>query len=430
MRIIIKNFAKISHADIKIDGITVIAGNNNTGKSTVGKVLDSMFYVGKDLDRKMENARVRRLARSLSQKFVQESAKEIYGGAGRYYPLEVFLRLSAQVLNLPEAERAEILHKFFYEQYLRNVHEKTEADSIFIEQLCRSVREIEQIPEDMLCRGIYTGYFGDVFHKQINSIYEEEQTAEILLQIKGKEIHLLFEKDECIHCERQLDLLNSSVYIDNPFVLDYLNNISLYSSMELPVMEENLCKKLLEKEDRGVEEAALDELLINERMKDIMEILNQVAAGQMTHRQRYMYHLPEETALELDIASLSTGLKAFVILKQLLLNGSLQEKDVIVLDEPEIHLHPEWQMIYAQIIVLLQKRFHFHIIITTHSSHFMEAVELFSKKYETEAQCRYYLTRQQEKGIFFEEVTGELEKIYKQMVSPALLLEYLREELA
>ena len=37
MRLQIENFAKIAKADINIDGITVIAGENNTGKSTIGK---------------------------------------------------------------------------------------------------------------------------------------------------------------------------------------------------------------------------------------------------------------------------------------------------------------------------------------------------------------------------------------------------------
>lgn len=36
-------FSKIKQASIKLDGITVIAGENNTGKSTVGKILSCMF---------------------------------------------------------------------------------------------------------------------------------------------------------------------------------------------------------------------------------------------------------------------------------------------------------------------------------------------------------------------------------------------------
>lgn len=132
---------------------------------------------------------------------------------------------------------------------------------------------------------------------------------------------------------------------------------------------------------------------------------------------------------ELDVASLSTGLKSFVIIKQLLLNGALNEKDVIVLDEPEIHLHPEWQLIYAELIVLLQKKFDFHIIVTTHSSHFMEALELFAKRYGLFNRCNYYLADVKEHGAYFENVTDDLSRIYKQMVDPTLLLSRLREEL-
>ena len=50
MRIRIENVAKINDADINIDGITVIAGSNNTGKSTVGKALFALFEAFYNLD--------------------------------------------------------------------------------------------------------------------------------------------------------------------------------------------------------------------------------------------------------------------------------------------------------------------------------------------------------------------------------------------
>lgn len=43
MKLTIKNFARIKEAEINIDGITIIAGENNTGKTTIGKVLFSCF---------------------------------------------------------------------------------------------------------------------------------------------------------------------------------------------------------------------------------------------------------------------------------------------------------------------------------------------------------------------------------------------------
>lgn len=142
-----------------------------------------------------------------------------------------------------------------------------------------------------------------------------------------------------------------------------------------------------------------------------------------------MYRAADNYNAPLNLNSLSTGLKSFVILKQLLLNDQLKEKDVIVLDEPEIHLHPEWQMKYAEIIVCLQKEFDFSIIVTTHSSHFMEALELYSKKYGISDKSHYYLARNYENGTRFEDVTENTGIIYKKMVEPSLSLDILREEL-
>ena len=39
----ISNLAKIKDANVKINGLTVISGENDTGKSTVGKMLYCVF---------------------------------------------------------------------------------------------------------------------------------------------------------------------------------------------------------------------------------------------------------------------------------------------------------------------------------------------------------------------------------------------------
>lgn len=43
MKLKLKNIGKIENADIELQGITVIAGENNTGKSTIGKMLFCIF---------------------------------------------------------------------------------------------------------------------------------------------------------------------------------------------------------------------------------------------------------------------------------------------------------------------------------------------------------------------------------------------------
>ena len=64
MKLSIKNFAKIKNADITIDGITVIAGENNTGKSTVGKILFSLFNSLSNVNEKILEERLKEIEKS------------------------------------------------------------------------------------------------------------------------------------------------------------------------------------------------------------------------------------------------------------------------------------------------------------------------------------------------------------------------------
>ena len=51
MELKLKNIGMINEANVKIDGLTVIAGENDTGKSTVGKALYSSLNSIKDITR-------------------------------------------------------------------------------------------------------------------------------------------------------------------------------------------------------------------------------------------------------------------------------------------------------------------------------------------------------------------------------------------
>ena len=57
MKLSIKKFAKIKEANIEVDGVTVIAGENNTGKSTVGKILFSLYNAISNIEGKIQMQR-------------------------------------------------------------------------------------------------------------------------------------------------------------------------------------------------------------------------------------------------------------------------------------------------------------------------------------------------------------------------------------
>ena len=51
----------------------------------------------------------------------------------------------------------------------------------------------------------------------------------------------------------------------------------------------------------------------------------------------------------------------------MLMMNKIDGSNVLILDEPEVSLHPMWQNAFAEIIVLHAKEMNVNILLTTHS---------------------------------------------------------------
>lgn len=90
---------------------------------------------------------------------------------------------------------------------------------------------------------------------------------------------------------------------------------------------------------------------------------------------------------------------------------------MLILDEPEIHLHSEWQIIYAELIVMLQKKFDLTILLVTHSFQFLESLNFFMKKHNIIDRGNYYIPKQTDKGIVMKSCTNNLSELKKGLKS-------------
>ena len=119
------------------------------------------------------------------------------------------------------------------------------------------------------------------------------------------------------------------------------------------------------------------------------------------------------------INNLSMGIKSFAILLRLLDNNYIEPGACIILDEPEVHLHPKWQLKYAELLVLLQANMESHILINSHSPYFINAIEQYSKKYKISNICKYYLADVNDNhNSIFEDVSQNVGKIYDKLAEP------------
>lgn len=409
------NVAKIESANLKLNGITVIAGNNNTGKSTIGKVVFSLFNSLVNIEEKIVRQKENLIFQFLSRKIEQDVFFD--EGIGFSYRVPTpQVRHYARVLNTTESEEgySELLYSFMSIMSNKGVKKET------ISEMVDEIKKIKSLPTERLSKSAVSAYFNQVFYSEISSKYRSDEKAIIDATITGKKLRIEFLNNTCENLEQQVNILNEAVYLDNPFVLNYLNTNS-YGRNEI---EQATIKKLCKRTD-AVEDVVQYSFIVD-KMQELLNKINEVASGSILTNEAQTYFYKEAGIDKININNLSAGLKSFIIIKRLLEKCALKEKDVLVLDEPEIHLHPAWQLVYAEVIVLLQKTFDLTIVLTTHSAHFLDALNYYAKKYGIAEKCNYYLSSNSQWGCVLQDVTDDLTQIYTQLVDPSILLDKLK----
>ncbi len=427
MKFGVKNIGKISQACIEINGITVIAGENNTGKSTIGKALYSVFNSLYRLDEFVVEEKVKSFANILRkycrENHIRDEEDDIFG-----------IFSDSRIDKIPYEQFAEELYKkqSFYKSF--DIQETVITDYIieFLKNYDANIQEYinlddtEKCADEILRRIMITDKrsAGIRIKRNLNEEFENQvvrlgtdDSAEINLFIKNQQLTIIYQKNEVETVEGLFPLKTELVYIDDPFVLDALGGIDLF--FEVSEHKRHL-KRLL---SRSRFNGAVDEIAANDRIKAIYAAIAQVSNGNVAEESsEWMY---QEDGKSFTLSNLSTGLKTFVIIKQLLSNGVIENNGAIILDEPEIHLHPKWQLIFAETIVLIQKEFNLHILINTHSPYFLDAIEVYSKKHGINEKCKYYLSCQDSvEGTYtFKDVTECTEEIYSLLAAPFQNLE-------
>lgn len=412
MRLDIEKFAKIEKANVVIDGITVIAGENNAGKSTIGKILFCLYSIFKDIDKKVVDEKKHAVIRSLfnSNKirdmiFSYNSMKEMY----------------------PVLEIADILLKLDDEDSIRNFLKKENIELTEKEE--KELFEIIKYDDERVVSLLVKKYFGNEFNNQYLPLSGDVGETKLNLHIKGEDNSVRMTKDS-IYVNSGLNLIKDCIYIDNPLAIDDIDNIGFSGGRDIHVLEyvlsgnlicrhDQLLRKKLCKSLKNENNSLINDDLLEQRLQSFKAKIISLIQGDFVEKENKFVFLDSTIKKEIEIENLSTGIKSFAILLKLIENRDITYSSMIVLDEPEIHLHPMWQLKFAEILVLLQREFNLNIVITSHSPYFINAIEIYSEKYKITEKCNYYLASLNSKNnSLFENVTEDTSPIYDKLAAP------------
>ena len=164
MRLKINNFAKIKDADIIIDGITVIAGENDTGKSTVGKILFSLFNALSNIDEKIFEERLKEIENT-NKIIIQNNIPDT--DLPRYMVSHSALSATKRISILIRHEIAtkgnitddilwEIVEKTIKSSWKSTESEEYIDSSDTIEEVYKNTNEVLNLPEERIILEIFS----------------------------------------------------------------------------------------------------------------------------------------------------------------------------------------------------------------------------------------------------------------------------------
>lgn len=83
---------------------------------------------------------------------------------------------------------------------------------------------------------------------------------------------------------------------------------------------------------------------------------------------------------EIPLSQAASGVKCFAILERLYRVGFLTSDTLLIIDEPEVHLHPKWVVEYARVIISIQKYLGTTILLASHSPDMISALRYIAAK--------------------------------------------------
>ena len=447
----IKNFGKIKDADIFLNGLTLIAGPNDTGKSTVGKLL---FAIVQSI------ANYKQCYNSLKMDFISKEfldpmryelrvnskldrIRYVTGSrVGSLYPRDdgddVMKRLYiALAAGRDFNDSTKVLRelKLLREQALKNkVFRKNHARIL----LSSAIRCLDQkITDKNQFETVFTRICDDVFHGNLNNSYRRKDKASIDYKINKESVLKVLSIDDRIVCN---SVKNSFAFSGATFIdsADSLEERVDYRSIGFgdKVSDFDFSLKTdLKKKKNIAARKFKQENFYGDITKSIQEILGK-ASFKYDDEERVIKYKVCHKAKNLDILNIASGSKIFGLLYILLKSGTLKKDELLILDEPETHLHPTWQVMFAELLVKMVKD-GFNILLTSHSPYFIQAIKIYSEKYNIlDNKVNFYAAQKIEemnyaKLINIKDSFGNLrdELIFKGLYEPFKIMEEVRRNI-
>jgi len=200
------------------------------------------------------------------------------------------------------------------------------------------------------------------------------------------------------------------IFIETPLVwnfTDFFRDIALVESqmnikLDYPYLMKDLNFKLhIKNASKGL---------------DIKEKVTKLMGGEFKKDEMGRYYFDKQGE-RIELVNTATGIKYFGIFQVLSQNNYLNKNTILILDEPEVHLHPKWQLEMAKIIIELVK-YGVKIVVNSHSPYMIQSLIKYARDENIVDKSNFYLAEKNDDCATFINVNTELNKIFELLAKP------------
>lgn len=419
----IENLGAIEKAEMTINPLTILAGENGTGKSFVTKFLYSVLNV---LMRDVYKSELINIFDEMERNhkelkdFLSESLFSDFG----MFLVKMRDRVSYSVdilkENFQDVDNKIIEYIDKYGEFLNKLNiSKTEfnnslskikdlgfksdvAKNLMIESILSLFRKNILILKNLQIslKNIRFNYFQILENYISFELKSNFQISEINQLIKKGKEKLIFKIKGVIQIEIEknsftiINQFDDLISIKNIYRLVFFES-SIYWRLSKDLIENSsrpqtyyLSDKISDERLTGIPKHFLDlrDLVFanfknGERPKFIEQCANDLQKSLNGKFNTDSYDLSFETNQGQTISKnlVSFGMTNLGILQAVLNKNIINKGSFVFIDEPESNLHPEWQAVLADILVKLAENGVF-VVITTHSSDMLKALDVISQE--------------------------------------------------
>ncbi|ERM11010.1 ABC transporter ATP-binding protein [Pantoea agglomerans Tx10] len=397
MDIEVKNFGTIKNAHVHIGGLTVITGENDTGKSTVGKILFSIVKAIARYEYDLEEDKDERLLAlaenlyfSIIRRTVNISTHTIVREL--FHPKKFISNLKADYVTAI-SERYSALNDLLED---KNLSELSYASASGELERIRNILEESDDKYSAMTRAISKAFFSE-FRGEILSKGQVESLKPIVIVNDGASplIKINWINDGKFKFEFTDELgYSDATYVESPAIMQFHNLAQMSKTLfeaksasagrsTVPLHVKDLSNKL---SDSIYNLYAFNDLFEVTEEDIHSKVSNKISAalnGEISYDNEKFDFLLNRDGYSVSSSNIASGVKSLGILDMLIKGGHAEDNNLVIVDEPEVNLHPKWQVLYCELICELV-RSGVDVIITTHSPYVIDSLKHFSDKFRIE----------------------------------------------